>query len=198
MSSAASETLEKVAGEFETEGLAALQHGRGEALAMLSSTRRAAADEVAKIIETGERQAESLRRQIIGAAELDARNSELKSMEVAVIEVFKAATENISKMSGARMEKSLATLIAEGIDVIGTTAKVWVSERDRKAASSAVKNLVDAGAKLAIGDKGVETIGGAVLTSPDGSIRFDNTVESRLERMRPVLRKEVAAMLGGN
>jgi len=40
-------------------------------------------------------------------------------------------------------------------------------------------------------------MGGVVLTTSDGSIRFDNTFEARLERTKPTLRKDVAAILAG-
>lgn len=33
------------------------------------------------------------------------------------------------------------------------------------------------------------------MTSMDGSVRFDNTFEARLERMRPTLRMEASAIL---
>ena len=196
MSKAASDTLEKVSGEFETEVLADLEAGRHETLARIEAVRKETTEVVGKILETSEKQAESVKRQIIGAAELDARNSQLRSLEKAVNEVFDLAAKQISTVSGTSQEKALASLIQEGVDVIGPRAKVSCALKDRKTVSSAIRKLGNK-AKLSLDDGEINTMGGVILTAPDGSVRFDNTFEARLERMRPILRKSVAAILMG-
>ncbi|HUK80174.1 MAG TPA: V-type ATP synthase subunit E [Nitrososphaerales archaeon] len=196
MSKAASDTLEKVSGEFEAEVLADLETGRSETLAKVEAMRRETAEAVAKILETGEKQAESVKRQIVGAAELDSRNAQLKSLERAINEAFETATKQVSSDSGASQEKALVLLIQEGLDVIGPRATLLCAAKDRRAVSSAIRKLGSRG-KISLGEEEIDTVGGVVLTTPDGSVRFDNTFEARLERMRPTLRKEVAAILTG-
>lgn len=196
MSKAASDTLEKVSGEFEAEVLAGLEAGRSETLAKIEAVRKETAEAVAKILETGEKQAESAKRQIIGAAELDARNAQLRSLERAVNEAFELATRQVSSESGPSQEKALTSLIQEGVDVIGSRAKLKCATKDRRAVSSAIRKF-GSKAKLSLDDEEIDTMGGVVLTTPDGSVRFDNTFEARLERMRPTLRKEVATILTG-
>jgi V/A-type H+/Na+-transporting ATPase subunit E len=195
MSQAASNTLEKVATEFAAEVTTTLQQGRDEALAKIESARKETAEEVAKILETSVKQSESVKRQIVGAAELDTRNDQLKALEKAVTEVFDSAVAHISKSSGSDYEKPLERLVEEGVNAIGPRAKVQCSSRDRKVVSSVIRKLDREGSKLTLESEPIETIGGVVLTSTDGTVRFDNTFEARLERMRPTLRKEVAAML---
>jgi len=194
LSKAASDTLEKVSEEFENEVLADLEAGRSEALARIEALRKETIEAVGKILETSEKRAESVKRQIIGAAELDARNAQLRSLEKAVNEAFDLATKQISTVSGAAQEKALASLIQEGLDVIGPRAKVSCASKDRKAVSSAIRKL-GGKAKLSLDDGEVDTMGGVILTTPDETVRFDNTFEARLERMRPTLRKAVAAIL---
>ena len=196
MSKAASDTLEKVSGEFETEVLADLEAGRSETLARIEAARKETTEAVGKILETSEKQAESVKRQIIGAAELDARNAQLRSLEKAVNEAFDLAAKQISVVSGAPQEKALVSLIQEGLDVIGPQAMVSCSSKDRKAVSAAIKKL-GSKAKLSLDDEEIDTIGGVILTTPDRTVRFDNTFEARLERMRPTLRKAIAAILTG-
>jgi V/A-type H+/Na+-transporting ATPase subunit E len=142
------------------------------------------------------KQAESVKRQIIGAAELEARNAQLKSVEKAVNVAIELATKEIAGLSGSRHEEAIRRLIEEGLDVIGAKAKVSCASKDKRAVASAIKKLGPK-AKVTLGDETVETIGGVVLTTPDGSVRFDNTLEARLERMKPTLRQEVAALLTG-
>lgn len=197
MSNAAADTLEKVSGEFEAEVMADLEAGRKDALARIESARKEAIDAISKSLETSVKQAESTRRQIIGAAELAARNAQLKSLEKAVIEVFDLATKEISSASGSSYEASIANLIKEGIEVIGQKAKVQCAPKDKKAVASAIKKLEGGQTKLILDEAPVETMGGVVLTTHDGSVRFDNTFEARLERMKPTLRKDVAAILAG-
>ena len=197
MSKAASDTLEKVSGEFETEALADLEAGRSETLARIEAVRKETSEAVGKILETGEKQAESVKRQIIGAAELDARNAQLRSLEKAVNEAFDLAAKQISAVSGASQEKALASLIEEGLEVIGPRARVSCASKDRKAVSAAMKKLGNT-AKLSLDEEDVDTMGGVILTTTDGTVRFDNTFEARLERMRPTLRKAVAAILTGD
>lgn len=196
MSKAVSDTLEKVSGEFETEVLADLEAGRTETLTKIEALRKETTEAVSKILETGEKQAESARRQIIGAAELGARNAQLRSLENAVNEAFDLAAKQISTVSGASQEKALASLIQEGLDVIGPRATVSCALKDRKVVSTAIRKL-GSKAKLSLDDKEIDTMGGVILTTPDGTVRFDNTFEARLERMRPTLRKAVATILTG-
>lgn len=197
MSKAASDTLDKVSGEFETGVLTDLEAGRAETLSKIEAVRKETDQAVAKILETSEKQAESVKRQIIGAAELGARNAQLRSLETAVTEVFDQAARRASSVSRAAQEKALAALIQEGLDVIGQRAKVQCASKDRKAVANAIKTLGAKG-RLSLDEREVDTIGGVVLTAPDGSVRFDNTFEARLERMRPTLRQEVASVLTGS
>ncbi len=196
MNRAAEDTLEKVASEFENEALADLEDARSQAVAKLEAARKEAAEAVSKTLEMSVKQAESIRRQTIGAAELEVRNAQLRSLEKAVTEVFEAAERQTSHASGEAHEQALTRLVQEGLDVIGPRARIQCAEKDKRAVSSALRRLGDSKASsLTVEPEAIDTIGGVVLTSHDGSVRFDNTFEARLERMRPVLRKEVAALL---
>lgn len=194
MSIAATDTLEKVSAEFETEVMADLQSGQTEGLSKIEVARKQSAEAVAKTLENGERQAESVKRQMIGAAELEARNAQLKSLERAISEVFDQAIKEVSELSGEAHEEALARLIEEGLEVIGPRATVQCNAREKKAVQSAIRKL-GGKAKVTLDDQSIDTIGGVMLVTEDGSVRFDNTFEARLERMRPALRKEVAGIL---
>ena len=195
MSKATADTLEKVSGEFETGLLAELEEGKEQALSTVESSRREAKVEVTKILEASVKQGESLRRQIIGAAELEARNVQLKTLEKAVVEAFDAALKELGEGSGARYEASLTRFVKEGLEIIGPGARVYCRSKDRKAVSAILHKLGDSQSTLVPEEKSIDTIGGVVMTSMDGSVRFDNTFEARLERMRPALRMEVSAIL---
>jgi V/A-type H+-transporting ATPase subunit E len=195
MSTVASDTLDRVAGEFEQEILDDLQDGRTQALALVDSTRKVASEEAEKIITNGHKQGESLKRQIIGTAELGVRNSQLKAMEVVVNEVIETAVRGIEKAPPSRYESAILRLIEEGIEVIGPQAVISCRSRDRTSVENAVRKLGKERVKLSVSPETIETNGGVVLSAGNGSIRYDNTFEARLERMRPTLRKDVGALL---
>jgi V/A-type H+/Na+-transporting ATPase subunit E len=195
MSKAAADTLEKVSAEFEAEAVSDLESGRAEALARIESARRETAEAVAKILETGVKQAESVKRQVIGAAELEARNSQLRSLERSVNDAFDGAFKEVTRVEEDAYEKAITGLIEEAVRVIGPKASVYCSSKDRRAVSSAIRKLAKGEAKLTLEEKPIETAGGVILATADGSVRFDNTFEARLERMKPLLRKEVATIL---
>lgn len=197
MSNSTADTLQKVASEFEGEVLTEMQGGRDQSLALIQASKKETAEAVSKILETGDKQAEALKRQIIGAAELEARNSQLRVLEKAVEEAFSSAVSQIPKLEGKRYEEALKRLLTEAIDVIGPNALVSTNARDAKEVFSIAKGIKGERARLTPGDKRLDTIGGVVLTTPDKSVRFDNTFEARLERLRPTLRKDVAAVLSG-
>ena len=197
MSKAAIDTLEKVSAEFESEVVLDLQEGRAEAAGRLESARKETAEMVAKVLETSVKQAESLKRQIVGAAELEARNSQLRSLEVAVNEVFEMSVKEIGDSDAQAYERSMTHLIQEGLEVIGPRTKVYCSAKDKKAVSAAVKKLSTGQVKLTLEDAHIETVGGVVLSTHDDSIKFDNTFEARLARSKAELRKEVAGILTG-
>lgn len=193
-------TLDKVSSELLNEVDAELESGRKEALERMRAVLQETKSKSAKILETGDRQADSARRKILGAAELKSRNDLLRTLEEASNEVFQEALKNLSRSSD-RYEKSLERLIREGVAVIGTDAIVECNERDRDPVAAIIKAMNRAhGSKLTMAEKSIKTIGGVVLHSKDLSTRFDDTFETRLERMRPQLRSEVVKLLseGGN
>jgi len=194
---ATTDTLDKVSGEFESEMLAELQDGKGQALSSLETTRKLAKTSVSKILETGVKQADSLKRQIIGAAELEARNSQLKALEKAVVEVFESAVKELHRVPAQRYQDAMARFVREGLDVIGADAKVYCRSEDRQVVSAVIRTVASGQSKVVLDDKSISTIGGVVMSSPDGSVRFDNTFEARLERTRQALRMDVSSVLTG-
>lgn len=197
-SKSAEYTLDKVAAEALTEIVAEIESGKNDALEQLRSMSRSTKAEVAKILEGSEREAESIRRQTLGSAELEARNSTLRSLEEASNRIVQDSLSAVVEKKVAAYEKALAKLISDGAQVIGKDAIVWCNPRDKKLVGSIARELNSKnGMKLAVSDDSIEAMGGVVLQSKDGTIRYDNTLEARLERIRPQLRREIVNILSG-
>jgi V/A-type H+-transporting ATPase subunit E len=192
---AARSTLQKVSDELQKEVLSDLEGGRDQSLALVDSAVRETAEAVSKIRETSTKQAELLKRQILGSAELESRNFQLRTVEEEVNGIFEDAIKGVSEIPTTQYEEALSRLINEGVRLIGSKATVSCSSKDRKTATAVIKKLNKGDVKLTLDEKSIETFGGVVLTSPDGTVSFDNTFEARLERMKQVLRKDVASLL---
>ena len=191
-------TLDKVAAEALAEIITEVDSGKSEALEQLRSVKRSTKADVVKIMEGSEREAESIRKQILGSAELEARNGTLRSLEDASKRVIQDSLAAVAEKRPAAYEKALAKLISEGARVIGKDSTVHCNARDRKAVGSIVKELNSrSGLKLSVGEKDIDATGGVILQSEDGTIRYDNTLEARLDRIRPQLRREIVDALSG-
>ncbi len=197
VSRAAGNTLNKVASEFSKEVLAELEEGREQALESLELMKRETIETAAKILEMGSKQADSLRRQIIGSSELESRNLQLRLTEDSVNEVFASAMAKVATTTPSEYEIAVTRLITEGAGFIGANTRVACRSEDKGLVSLVVRKLNRTSTGLTLDEKSLNTIGGVVLTSADGTVKFDNTFEARLERLRPMLRKEVANLLAG-
>ena len=191
-------TLDKVASEALTEILAEIEAGKNESLEQLRSINRSTKAEVAKILEGSEREAESIRRQILGSAELEARNSILRSLEEASNKIVQDSLSTVAVKTPDDYERALAKLISEGALVIGRDAIVLCNTKDKKVVGSIVRELNRKNdTKLTVSEKSIGAMGGIVLESKDGTIRYDNTLEARLDRIKPQLRREIVNILSG-
>jgi V/A-type H+-transporting ATPase subunit E len=48
-----------------------------------------------------------------------------------------------------------------------------------------------------VSDRHIDVLGGIRVKSADGTMTFDNTLDSRIERLKPLIRKNIAQMLRG-
>ena len=91
-------TISKVVGEAYKEIEDEIGRALDQALEVLTSVERETRAEVSRILEMRDKQGEVLKRQIVGGAELSARNRSLQVVEEAVGRVFDAALEKLKGM----------------------------------------------------------------------------------------------------
>jgi V/A-type H+-transporting ATPase subunit E len=77
--SALEQTINKVLSQKEGDLIKQLDSAYSESVANLESSRTKLASEYARILEGAKKQAENLRRQIVGSSRLAARNKQTKS-----------------------------------------------------------------------------------------------------------------------
>tara|TARA_B100000408_G_scaffold106236_2_gene83037 strand:- start:189 stop:761 length:573 start_codon:yes stop_codon:yes gene_type:complete len=132
-------------------------------------------------------------RQILGAAEIQSRNSTLKLLEKNINNVFTTSLKELSKDKGKNYQAALAAFIEEGLSSIDSD-DVLIS--CNKQDNSVVKTLVSKlSAKhkrnISVSDEPLKTSGGVIVSNLDDTISVNNTIEARLERMKAELRTDI-------
>ena len=137
---------------------------------------------------------DKLEKQIVGGSDIEARNKQLLAVEDAVSRVFTKAVEEISNSDRSGDYANLIkTLLDESTQVLGTSEViVFTNSKDRDVVQSTLANF--AGSELS--SETIECIGGVKIQSKDGAMKFDNTIDAKIDRLKPLIRKEIASKFG--
>ncbi|HZA62922.1 MAG TPA: V-type ATP synthase subunit E family protein [Nitrososphaeraceae archaeon] len=200
-SSALERTINKVISQAEADFITQIDSSFQESLKNLAASRTKLEAEYNRILEGARKQGDNLKRQIVGSSRLSARNRQLVLIERAVNDTFEKAKtilassnkENSYRLLMRKILKDSVTMI-DSDQVIVECNKNDI-ELVEKAISDSFKD--NNKIKIKVSDHPLNAIGGIRLTSADGSMTFDNTLDSRIERLKPLIRKSIAQMLRG-
>ena len=148
-------------------------------------------NEYAKIISEGQKEAEKIEKQIIGSSDLKVRNKALLQVEESTSKVFEKAKDQIQDTKrDSEYSNLISSLITEATEALDTSEIiVYTNSKDKDIVKSAISKI--SGAELSSED--IDCMGGVKVTSKDGSMTFENTIDARFERMKPLIRKNIAA-----
>lgn len=188
------QTIDKVLGRAESEIAAKIEAAVAAAKSSLDDEASSLEIEYDRIVAGGTKEAEKVERQIVGGADLEARNKQLAVVEESIGRVFEEA---VSRIRSAERDGSYSALVGALLDeaagVLGTSEiTVYTNARDRPLLEPLLSKYP--GAALSAED--LDCMGGLRAESRDGSMSFDNTLDARLERLKPLIRKEIAASFG--
>ena len=192
-------TIDKVLSQKESALISEIDSALQNSLKNLESSKSSLQVEYDNIIESSKKQAENLKRQIIGSNTLTARNKELVIIEAAIDEIFDKAKEKLAKSNNEKnYEKLLARMIQDSSTKLGSEIVIQCNKTDL----NLVKKLVSQAAsnkklKITVSDEVVDIIGGIKAASVDGAISLDNTLDSNIESLKPLIRKEIVQLLRG-
>ena len=194
--------IEKVLVQKEAELISQIDSAYQESLDNLESSRGKLEAERTRIIEAARKQAENLKRQIIGSARLAARNQELLTIENAVNKAFEEAKKKLQASSSTDSYKELLKhMVEESISAVGGSNAVIIecNKNDVDLIRKIVSELQDSGKiqQARVSDHYIDVLGGIRIRSSDGTMTYDNTLDSRIERLKPLIRKNIAQMLRG-
>ena len=188
------QALERNSSEFSQS----LKNSLTDAQKTLSDSLPMLEEEYEKIIADGKKEADKIEKQIIGSADLQSRNKTLLIVQESTDKVLEKAKEKISNMDrNSEYSSLIAKLLTEATSALNTSdVIVFTNSKDKDVVQSAVSNI--SGAELS--NDTIDCMGGVKVTSKDGSMSFDNTIDARIELLKPLIRKDIAAQfnLGNN
>lgn len=192
-------TINKVLSQKESELISGIDSALQNSLKNLESSKSTLQVEYDSIIESSKKQAENLKRQIIGSSTLNARNKELVIIESAIDEIFTKAKEKLAQSNNEKnYEKLLTRMIQDSVSKLGSDTIIQCNKADQKlvrkvsSQESTGKNM-----KISVSDDFIDIIGGIKATSADGTMTLDNTLDSNIESLKPLIRKDIVQLLRG-
>jgi V/A-type H+-transporting ATPase subunit E len=192
--SALEQTIDKILTQTEKDVLSNIHSALSESNKTLDDSIPKLEREYDKIISDGKKEADKIEKQLIGSSDLEARNNKLLILEKAVDDVFTKAIEQISNTNrNDDYSKLITTLLDESTKILGTTKVViYTNSKDKNVVQSLLSKYP--GAELS--PESITCLGGITVKSKDGAMKFDNTLDARIQRMKPLIRKEIATKFG--
>jgi len=200
-SSSLERTINKVISQAEADFITQIDSSFQESLKNLAASRTKLEAEYNRILEGARKQGDNLKRQIVGSSRLSARNRQLVLIERAVNDTFEKAKTILASSNKENSYRLLMRKILKDSVTMIDSEQVIVecNKNDIELVEKAISDSFKDNNKLKIkmSDHPLNAIGGIRLASVDGSMTFDNTLDSRIERLKPLIRKSIAQMLRG-
>jgi vacuolar-type H+-ATPase subunit E/Vma4 len=201
---ATEENMEPLSRAILKEAEVDAQQMREEAQAKADAIRQRAQEEAEKarreILDKAQQQADRLRSQTVSSAQLKARTMQLESREKLLDRVFQAAKEKLADVQKRPDYDQLAAMLLREALVQLRVNKAEIRADQTTRALLEKKALKDISNEL----KGDFTVAdnleegrGVVIEAADGKLHYDNTLETRLERLQGTLRASVHKILMG-
>ena len=192
-------TIDKVLSQKESALLSEIDLALQKSLKNLESSKSSLQTEYDNIIESSIKQAENLKRQIIGSSTLNARNKELVIIESAIDKIFNKARERLAQSNNEKnYEKLLASMIEDTAAKLGSDVVIQCNKTDLKLVKKiSSEESTNKKVKITVSDEVIDVIGGIRATSVDGTMTLDNTLDSSIESLKPLIRKDIVQLLRG-
>ncbi len=189
-------TIDKILKNTENDILSSLKYALDDSQQNLDDSVTKLETEYDKIIADGKKEADKIEKQIVGGSDIEARNKQLLALESSVNRVFTTALEQITNSDrNSDYANLINSLLEESTQILGTTeVKVFTNSKDRDTVQSALSRFP--GSELS--SENIDCIGGVKLESKVGSMKFDNTIDAKIDRLKPLIRKEIASKFGVN
>jgi V/A-type H+-transporting ATPase subunit E len=193
-------TIDQVITNKESELLTQLNKSYIESVNNIDLSKSRILGEYENIILNAEKKADILKRQVIGSTKLSVRNKELILLEQAVNEVYEKAKEKLASYSeDPNYRNMLIKILDESITDLGPSDIIIESlKKDADFFKKQIESIsMKYNKKIKIQSTLKDSLGGFKIKSSDGTITLDNTLDTRIERLKPLIRKNIAQILRG-
>ncbi|HZD34413.1 MAG TPA: V-type ATP synthase subunit E family protein [Nitrososphaeraceae archaeon] len=194
-------TIDKVLTQKESELISKIDSAYQESRRNLDSSKSNLNSEYMAIIENAKKQAENLKRQIGGSSKLSARNNQLILVEDSVKTVFDMARKRLLSIhKELDYERLIKNALLNSLAEIGKNDLfIECNKTDSNMIRKVVEDInEEKGTKMVVADKNIDILGGIRATSSDGTLTFDDSIDSRIERLKPLIRKNIVQILRGS
>lgn len=193
-SPALEKTVDKILNQSENELLLTLNQSLNDSKNTLSNSLSSLEQEYDRILVDGKKEADKLQKQITGSAALEARNKQLLHVEDSVEKVFAKAIEKLNDLvRNEDYTKLMTQLLDESVKGLGSSdVIVECNSKDKSVVPSILSKFPGA----TLSPNTVNCLGGIIVKSKDGSMKLDNTIDARIERLKPLIRKDIAIRFG--
>ena len=187
-------SIDKIVEKAEKEILVNLENSFSDAKQTLYDSIPKLEQEFDKIISDGKKEADKIEKQIIGSSDLEVRNKQLLALEIAIDKVFTKALDQIANTDRSGDYSNLIkTLLDESTKILGTTKVIiYTNSKDKNVVQTALSKYPDA----ELSPETIDCLGGVIVKSKDGAMKFDNTLDARIQRLKPLIRKDIATKFG--
>lgn len=187
-------TIDKILNQTEIENLSSLKKSFEESLEILTKSQSSLEEDYDRIIDEGKKEAEKIEKQLIGSSDLESRNKQILLVEDSIKKVFEKAIEKISSsIHNDNYPKLMESLLEESINALGTSdVIISTNSKDKEVVQGLLSKF--SGAELSTDT--IDCLGGVEVKSMDGSMTFTNTIDSKIDRMKPLIRKDIATKFG--
>ncbi len=188
------QAIDKILTKTEKEILLDLKNSSSDSKQTLDNSLTKLELEYDKIISDGNKEADKIKKQIIGSSDLEARNKQLTTVEESIDKVFTKALDEIANADrSGDYSKLIKSLFDESTKILGTTEiVVFTNSKDKDIVQSLLSKYP--GAELS--SETIDCLGGVKIKSKDGTMAFDNTIDAKVERLKPLIRKEISTQFG--
>jgi len=176
------------------------KNAKAKADAIWIRAKNEAENERKVVLEKAKQEAERIRSQFVATSQLKARTLELGRREKLLDDVFQAAREQLSSIQKAKNYEEIVTqLLREAVFQLNVDkASVRADKQTQAILEQSVLAKVSKELKAEISvDKPLEQGTGLIVEAADGRLKYDNTFENRLNRIRNELRSPVYKLLIG-
>jgi V/A-type H+/Na+-transporting ATPase subunit E len=198
------EDIEMLERAILTEARDAAEQIKAEAQQKAEAIRKRAQERAEQerkaILDQAKQEVDRLRGQAVATAQLKARSTELAHREQLLDSVFKAVKEKLPEVQKRPdYDQIAAMLLREALVQLRVNKAQIRAEQttqgilEKKALGEISKEL---NGQFEMGDSLEEGIG-VVVDAADGKLHYDNTLETRLDRLQSTLRASVYKVLMG-